>query len=67
MPTRLVMVWGAEKDVVLARTEQILGGVEGKKVYRKDVFDVVHAEDLDRKRSMTSKDNAFAVVVEFEE
>lgn len=67
MSNKLILVWGADKDLVLARSQQLIDGLDKPKVFRRDIFDVVLAEDMDRRRSVTSQGAAFAVVVQVEE
>jgi hypothetical protein len=62
--SKLILVWAADKATALARASQLVEGESGVRVLRRDVFDVVLAEDIDRGRSTTSRDQAFAVVVQ---
>jgi hypothetical protein len=61
--SKLIPVWRAGKAIALARASQLVEGESGARVLRRDVFDVVLAEDIDRERSVTSRNQAFAVVV----
>lgn len=61
---RLIMVWGRDKASAIARAEQMIRGLGEPRVFRKDVFDAVVAEDIDRGQSLSSRGEAFAVVLQ---
>ena len=63
--SQLFVIWAADKNSAMARFQQLQGSEPKARILRRDDFDLVQAEDLDRKKALANAGSGtYGIVVE---